>query len=300
MPIDLRLMRYVIAVAETGSFQGAAERLHMAQPPLSRQIRQLEKELGVALFHRRPTRPTHAGLAFVASAREALDAAERTVAVTRQAARTATGTVRVGYGPMSAHAEMPQLVAALAGDHPEVVLETQEAWDTELLEGLRDGEFDAVLGRHLPVPDGCAAVPLRTEEYVVVVHASHRLAGRHAVALRDLRGDTFRFLARDLAPAYHDAVLAVARSTGEDFTVWENPVPGLRNHLGIRSDGFMLLPRSVAAHLLPAAAHLPLTDPLPPITLHLLHRTPHDAPALRAFVRTARQVAAREDWPTAR
>lgn len=296
MPLDLRLMRYVIAVAETGGFQAAAERLHIAQPPLSRQIRALEGELGVALFERRPTRLTGAGRAFVDAARETLAAAERTVAVTRRAARTATGTVRVGYGPTTAHSEMPLLLAALAEAHPEVTVEVVEAWDPELVDGLRTGGLDAALGRHLPTPPDCRALTLRTEAYVAVVHAGHRHAGRGAVALSDLRGETFRFLARDLAPGYHDAVLAAARGTGEDFPVWHNPVPGLRNHLGVLTDGFMLLPRSVAEHLLPGAARLTVTDPLPPVPLQLIHRGPTDAPALAALVRTARGLAAAEGW----
>ncbi|GAA2656713.1 LysR substrate-binding domain-containing protein [Streptomyces aculeolatus] len=296
MSLDLRLMRYVIAVAETGGFQAAAERLHIAQPPLSRQIRQLEGELGVALFERRPTRLTGAGQVFVDAARETLAAAERTVAVTRRAARTATGTLRVGYGPTTAHSEMPLLLAALAEAHPEVTVEAVESWDPGLVDGLRTGGLDAALGRHLPTPRDCRALTLRAEEYVAVVHAGHRYAGRGAVALRDLRGETFRFLARDLAPDYHDAVLAAARSTGEDFAVWHNPVPGLRNHLGVLTDGFMLLPRSVAEHLLPAAARLTLTDPLPPVPLRLVHRGARDAPALAALVRTARALSAAEGW----
>ncbi|WP_407561911.1 hypothetical protein [Streptomyces sp. 184] len=91
-------------------------------------------------------------------------------------------------------------------------------------------------------------------------------------------------------------VLAAARSTGEDFPVWHNPVPGLRNHLGVLTDGFMLLPRSVAEHLLPGAARLTLTDPLPPVPLQLVHRGTADAPALAALVRTARRLAAAAGW----
>ena len=99
MPIDLRLMRYAIAVAEEESFQRAAARLHMAQPPLSRQIRQLERELGVALFRRRPTRLTDAGRVFVREARDILAATEGAVARTRAAAGALERVVRVGYGP---------------------------------------------------------------------------------------------------------------------------------------------------------------------------------------------------------
>src|SRR4051794_31373861 len=97
MPVDLRLMRYVIAVADEGGFERAARRLHMAQPPLSRQIRQLEHDLGVPLFTRRPTRPTEAGELFVDRARGILAQVDQLVEATRWAGAAETGTVRVGH-----------------------------------------------------------------------------------------------------------------------------------------------------------------------------------------------------------
>ncbi|RKN11903.1 LysR family transcriptional regulator [Streptomyces radicis] len=296
MAVDLRLMRYVIAIADTGSFQAAAARLHMSQPPLSRQIGALERELGLALFLRRPTRLTAAGEVFVAEARDVLHHAERAVARTRQAARAAGGAVRVAYGPSVAHAELPQLIAALARRHPAIRVATRETWDAELPAALADGAFDLAIGRYPPVPDGWVAEVLREEECVVVVRAGHRLAARPAVALSELRGETFRFLARELAPGYVDAVLGALRATGETFPVWENPVPGLRHHREILRGGFMLLPRSVAEHLLPTAAHLPVSDPLPRVPLALVRPRGSAPPAVAALVRTARELAAREGW----
>ncbi|MDT0447352.1 LysR family transcriptional regulator [Streptomyces johnsoniae] len=296
MAVDLRLMRYVIAIADTGSFQAAAERLHISQPPLSRQIIALERELGVALFERRPTRLTEAGRVFVASAREVVGHAERAVSLTRQAARAADGVVRIAYGPSAAHAELPLLLAEMAERHSGVRVQARELWDAELPAALGAGEFDVALGRHPPVPAGWTAEVLRTEEYTVVVHAGHRLAGRAAVSLADLRGETFRFITREPAPGYVDAVFAALGATGETFPVWENPVPGLRNHTEVSGGGFMLLPRSVAEHLLPAAACLPVLDDLPPVPLALVRPGRVTAPAVAALIRTARAVAAREGW----
>ncbi|MFC4009478.1 LysR family transcriptional regulator [Nonomuraea purpurea] len=296
MPVDLRLMRYVIAVAEEGSFEAAAERLHMTQPPLSRQIRDLERELGVNLFHRRPTRLTEAGRVFVDAARRVLAEAEQAVEHTRKAAGVDHGAVRIGYTVTAAFDEMPKLFAAMRARHPGIRMEARESWDAELTAAAGDGELDVLLGRHLQVPATFLTAVLRREDFVVVVGAGHRLAGRARVRLRDLRGETLRFFPRRFAPLYHDEVLGALRSTGEDFDVWENPLPGLRNlGVSLNDSGFMLLPRSLGRQLPGGIAYLPIVDELPPIELRLSwERNP--SPAATALVRTARRLARREGW----
>lgn len=229
MSIDLRLMRYVIAVADAGSFEAAAQRLHMTQPPLSRQIRELERQLGAELFHRRPTRLTEAGLVFVESARAVLGEAERTVERTRRAARAQAGKVRVGYTVTTAFEEMPKLFAAMRDQHPDVQVDAHEAWAAELGAAFDEGELDVVLGRHVPVAVVHRRTRLRRDSFAVMVGSEHRLARRETVALRELRGETVRFFPRRFAPRHYDAVLAALHSAGETFPVWENPLPGLRN-----------------------------------------------------------------------
>ncbi|WP_181448955.1 LysR family transcriptional regulator [Nonomuraea aridisoli] len=296
MPVDLRLMRYVIAVAEAGSFEAAAGRLHMTQPPLSRQIRDLERELGVALFHRRPTRLTEAGRVFVEEAREVLAGAEQAVERARNAAGAGRGAVRVGYTVTAAFDEMPKLFAAMRARHPGVRVEAREAWDAELTAAAMGGELDVLLGRHLDVPAAWPSAVLRSEEFMAVVGSGHRLAGRAEVSLRELRGETLRFFPRSYAPRYHDEVLAGVRGTGEEFEVWENPLPGLRNLAVSLSDGgFMVLPRSLCARLPGGIAFLPLLDRLPPIELRLSW-APDPSPAVTALIRTAHRLARRERW----
>jgi len=296
MSVDLRLMRYVIAIAETGSFEAAAERLHMTQPPLSRQIRDLERELGVQLFHRRPTRLTEAGKVFVESARQVLAEAERMVERTREAAGLSRGLVRVGYTVTAAFEEMPKLFAAMRDRHPGIRVDAREAWDMDLVAAAADGELDVLLGRHLPIPAGFATEVLRREDFVVVVGPRHPLATRKSVALRDLRGQTLRFFPRRYAPLYYDRVLAALTSTGETFEIWENPLPGLRNlNLNLYEDGFMFLPRSVSLQLPGQIVCLPVTDDLPPIELTISWNR-HAAPPVIALVHTARLLARQEGW----
>jgi len=282
-------MRYVIAIAETGGFQRAAERLHMAQPPLSRQIRDLERELGVALFHRRPTRLTAEGHVFVKHARSVLADVERAVAETRAAAAagSVTGVVRLGCGPMSGSTDTPRLVAAITAKHPGIVVEVCESWDTALASALIAGDVDIAVGWHLAIGGELARRLLRREPYVVVVADGHPLADRGTVALSELRGETFRFLPRRFAPNYYDAVLAALRSSGEDFRVWENPLPGLRHFGDIRSDGFHLLPASIGGALPAGLTCLTVADEIPPAELEMVWR-PGAGRAVEAVAAMAR------------
>ncbi|WP_279583163.1 LysR family transcriptional regulator [Fodinicola feengrottensis] len=144
MPVDIRLMRYVVAIAEEGSFGRAAARLHIAQPPLSRQVGELERELGVRLFERRPTRLTAAGEAFVESARKVIADVDRAVARTKAVAGGAVGVVRVGYVVSAAYEVLPRLQAAARKQAPGIRLDVTETDSAALAQGLRDGRYDLV------------------------------------------------------------------------------------------------------------------------------------------------------------
>ncbi|GIH75609.1 LysR family transcriptional regulator [Planobispora longispora] len=296
MPVDLRLMRYVVTIAEEGGFQRAAERLHMAQPPLSRQIRDLERQLGVALFHRRPTRLTEAGKAFVASARRMLADADAMIELMRAVRQGESGTVRLGMVISAAHETVPELLAALRSAHPDVTVRAREAWSGELDAGLRAGRFDLVLGRMIPRRPGLARQTVRREPLVAVVGTAHPLAGRPAAALSDLYGSRLRLVPGDVAPDYRGAVLAALAPTGLEFEADDCEVLGWR-HLGLTDgESFALVPRSLGA--LPAAdgVVLPLTDHLPAPDLELVWRRDALPPAGVAFARVAEATARERGW----
>ncbi|GAA1132878.1 LysR substrate-binding domain-containing protein [Kribbella jejuensis] len=292
MPVDLRLLRYVVAIADEGSFQAAALRLHIAQPPLSRQIRDLERELGVALFHRRPTRLTEPGRTFVDLARRLLSDAEQLLDRTRQAAAGELGTVRVGYTVSAAYDDMPAALSAMREHHPGVEVVGTELWGRDLEAALRAGDLDVGLGRFLPCPDGFQREVLRYEPYVVVLATDHPLARHRRTSLADLRGETFRFMPRALAPTYYDAVLAALHSTGETFAIWESPTPGLRSlRLREPDGGFTLLPKPVADRLADVR-QLSLTEALPPCELQAVWSPPDAGPAAQVLISTVREALA--------
>jgi DNA-binding transcriptional LysR family regulator len=292
VPIELRLLRYVVAVADEGGFQRAAERLHMAQPPLSRQIGDLERELGVRLFSRRPTRLTEPGRVFVESARRLLADADGMVEATRRAARGETGLVRLGYVPSAAHDSLPRLLAAMARERPGIRVEAREAWTAELDHALREERVDVVLARGLPGRAEYERETLRGEPLAVVVGAGHPLAGRPGVRLADLRGQTFCFFPRTVAPESYDAVLTALGHTGETFDVWTDPVPRARHERLRAGTAFTVVPRSLAADPPAGTVSLTLLDDLPPVRLELAWRSDASSPSLEALVAVARRV----DW----
>ncbi len=281
-------MRYVIAVADEGGFQNAARRLNMAQPPLSRQIRDLERQLGVALFERRPTRLTEAGRQFVASARRIVEDADRLVReLGRDDLAEPAGTVRLGYLPAAGFDTVPELTRVLAEEHPGITLEAVKHWAPD--RALLDGEADVVLTRCAPAHARLARRTLRREHLVALLPATHPKALSGGVALRDLRGHTFCYFPRRRAPAYHDAVLEALSSTGEDFTVWEHPIPN-------DPLNFTVIPSSTIPHVPDGLAVVPFTDPLPDFDLELLWNARAAEPVTEAVVAAALRLARREGW----
>jgi len=287
-------MRYVVAVADEGGFQRAAERLHMAQPPLSRQIRDLERELGVRLFERRPTRLTEPGRVFVESARRVLADAGALVEATRRAGRGETGLVRLGYVPSAAHETLPRLLAAMADERPGVQVDVREAWSADLDHALREERLDVALARGLPERAEYARATLRSEPLVVVVGERHPLSGQDAVALRELRGGTFCFFPRHLAPDSYDAVVAALGHTGEVFDRWEEPVPSARHDRLREGKDFTLVPRSLGERPPAGTVSLTVLDDLPPVGLELVWRPDGLSPSGGALVALARRLSA--DW----
>lgn len=295
MSIELRVLRYVVAVAEHGGFQRAAERLHMAQPPLSRQIAELERHLGVRLFERRPTRLTPAGEVFVAAARRLLADAETLVERTRQAAPGAT--VRIGYIASAAYDTLPRLLSAARSACPATRVDARESWSPELELGLRDRRLGLVLSHSIAPADGLSAVTLRRETLVAVVGARHPLAGRSAVRLRDLRGETFCFLGRALVPDFHDLVVSALRKAGEDFEIWEHPVPGLRvSPLRDDGSGFTLVCESAGTRLGAGLVALPLLDRLPAVEVRMVWRTSDVPLPAQTVLQAAYELARGQSW----
>lgn len=227
--MELRHLRYFIAVAEEKHMTRAAERLGIQQPPLSMQIRALEKELGVQLFRRQPRgmELTDAGVAFLDQARVILEQVDRALATTRRTARGEQGRVVVGFTSSAPfHPFVPRVIRAFREMSPLVSLVLEESGSSELVQGLHDEEIDAAFIRS-PVADvvGLTVRPLLQEKMVVALPKGHPLASsarkkkstqtRSApLPLADLATETFILYKRPGGPGLYDTIITACRSAG--------------------------------------------------------------------------------------
>jgi DNA-binding transcriptional LysR family regulator len=217
--MELRHLRYFIAVAEEGHITRAAERLGMQQPPLSQQIRALERELDVQLFRRKPrgVELTDAGSAFLERARAILDQVDRAFATARRTARGEQGRVVVGFtGSAPFHPFVPRVIRAFREMHPLVSLVLEESGSSELVQGLHNEDIDAAFIRS-PVADvvGLVVKPLLEEDMLVALPAAHSLA-REATALplSALANETFILYKRPGGPGLYDTIITACRGAG--------------------------------------------------------------------------------------
>ena len=194
--MEFHQLRYVCAVAETGSFSRAAERCQIAQPSLSQQVLKLEEDLGSKLFDRlgRSIRLTEAGRAFLPHARSILSQMESARSSVADTCADVRGSVAVGAIPTIGPYLMPRYTTAFARKYPEAKLRIVEETTPVLVEGLRALSIDvAILALPLRHKD-LELFPLRTEPLFAVLPRDHPRAGSESLALRDLRGESFVML----------------------------------------------------------------------------------------------------------
>lgn len=186
--MELRHLRYFVAVAEERSITGAAERLWIAQPGLSTQIRHLERELGIKLFerHARGVDLTPAGELFLARARAALAAAELARSTGRSLEAGTIGTVRLGLAAETPAAIVPSLLAAFARDRPEVDVTLLESYGGTILRDLRDRRLDAIIAPSWFASAELRSVSLGSEPWAVLVGPGHQLATPGPITAHDL------------------------------------------------------------------------------------------------------------------
>ncbi|MDO8067401.1 LysR substrate-binding domain-containing protein [Janthinobacterium sp. SUN206] len=265
--IETRLLRQFIAVAEELNFRRAAERLHMAQPPLSQAILRLEEALGYPVFERtnRKVSLTPAGTAFLATARQVLASLEEGVAATRRVAQGIEGHVRLSFIHITPYAHVLNALRAFRAASPAVQFTLREASTQQQVEWLEKGEVDVALlrapGRSTP---GLRFERLSGEDIVVALPLNHRCAGQARVDLADLAGDDFVASPRELGQGFHDQLASLCLHAGFVPQVAQQ-ARRLQTVLGLVAAGFgaALLPASLAASMPAGVVMLPLASSAP-------------------------------------
>ena len=291
--VELRHLRYFIAVAEELNFSRAAQRLHMAQPPLSAAIRQLERDLAVDLFVRttREVKLTDAGRAFLAGARRTLADAERAAEDAKRAAAGELGHLRIAYSWSTRFETLPALGRAFRATHQAVELLAQEMWNARMPAAFASGSIDIALSLCPEIAAELELAPIRKERLVALLPAAHPLAREEAIQLSALAAEDFILFPREIAPRLHDAFVAVYRRAGFE--------PRLRNEsfhtgwdLGVLAEipAVALAPRTVADGLPDGIVAVALSEPTDALETCAVWRADDASPTVAAFVAVARSA----------
>jgi DNA-binding transcriptional LysR family regulator len=289
---ELRLIRYFVAVAEEGSFTRAAERLHMAQPPLSAAVRQLEQQLGVALLDRstRQVRLTAAGQKMLERGRELLAHADSVVRDVQAVERSPSGLLRCGLSPAARFELVPDLLERWSTAAPGVMLHTSEGTTGALLRDVRQGRLDLAVVFCPSDLSGLASISLRDEPVVVHLRNDHALANHTHVALGELAEETFLVAGGKDSPGYTAAVIAACRAAGFEPRTRPDPYPDLGAQAVREGLGVVLYVRTAFGPGLEGSVLVPL-DPVVTFPFVLVWREDARSAALSAI------LAATQDGP---
>ena len=216
-PMDIQHLRAFIAVAEELHFGRAAARLHMAQPPLSRTIKQLERELGAQLFERttRSVRLTAAGEALIRPAQQVLDDIDVARSIVASAGSGVSGRVRVGFAGASSHRPAARLARQVRQRYPGIDLVLSSlTFAGEGVRQLQEGDLDVAIVRWDQAPPGLRSRPVLKERKLVAVPVDHRLAGRSSVTMKELEQEAWVTLSSDPPPYLYNMLIRMSLDAG--------------------------------------------------------------------------------------
>lgn len=295
---DLRQMRYFATVAKRGSFTRAAEELHVAQQAVSQQVRALEQQLGVTLLERSSRRVTLTpeGDVFLADCRRVLAGADRAARRVQAAARGEAGTVRLAYTLVSAFETVPVLLARLGKDYPLLKVETREIFGSDVPTLLGDGTCDLALAPLTTYPEDLRQRTIRREVVRLAVAESHRLADSEQIELARLSDETLELWPREMAPGYHDAIVAACRTAGFEPKVDRRGAGATVWGYIAQCRGVGLVVSSLIEQLPRGVKLVDLAPPRPMLTVNAVWRRDHEIPAVERVLSAARLVAKDRHW----
>jgi DNA-binding transcriptional LysR family regulator len=214
--MELRHLRYAVAVADALNFTRAAARLHIAQPPLTQQIQALERELGLELFARtkRKVELTPSGQVFVQHARRVLASVEKMTEATQRVHRGEEGRMAIGFLSSIAFDYFPRVMRAFRNRYPDVEVELRELKHLPLLNALRSEALDLVFIRNFFEDPEIEVRPVLREHFLAVLPAGHRLAGRPSISPTELRQEPFVSVVRRSAPSVYSHTMAICERAG--------------------------------------------------------------------------------------
>jgi DNA-binding transcriptional LysR family regulator len=291
--MELRHLRYFVAVAEDLHFTRAARRLNIAQPPLSEQIRNLETEMGVQLLARtkRSVRLTDAGRLFLEEARRTLTQVEQAVRIAQRAARGEVGALSIGFVPAADLSVLPKVIPAFAKRFPSVHLELHNMTGAGQVDALRDGRIQLGILLQPVDNDSFVVETILREPFVMVLPTGHRLAAHRRVPLRSLAQENYIFFPRQIAPKTYDMLVSFCRAEGVTLRVTQES-DHVQTTLGLVAAGLgvSLIPASVRHIQRNGVTYRHLRPPVPWIDMCVAYRRDTQSQAVRNFVAVVREM----------
>ena len=294
--MELRHLRYFVAVAETENVTRAAAQLRVAQPAVSRQIRDLEAELGVPLLERtaKTIRLTDAGRVFLHETRAVLQRTEAAVAAVRAVAGGLRGELRVGYAPSLTVQILPRALRSFQAEFPGVRVSLHDLSTEEMLAGLHDGSLDLALRVE---PTGNQRRGLRFQELArfpvcAAVAPSHPLARRRALTRAMIASEPLIAYSRADYPEYHDSLAEIFASTGRVPSIAEEHDSVSSLIAAVEAGrGVALIPSSMSCFAGPRLKILPLTPATAPIVVGAVCRQGTVSLPVQKFIAAAGERA---------
>jgi DNA-binding transcriptional LysR family regulator len=292
--MELRHLRYFVTVADELHFGRAAARLGIAQPPLSRQIQNLESELGFPLFDRsrRRIELSSAGAVLLAHARSVLESVELAVREARRTHAGERGRVAVGYPSSLAYTGLVGLLRAFRTEFPDVELVVRELSLAEQIDAIKSGQLDVGFVRGPLSDQALMAECVRSEPLVVALPADHPMAGEGPLRLETLAAEPFVFFPRPRAPAFYDLLVALCEKAGVSPRIRQEAPPVDVLSLVGAGFGISILPASMREFRRTDVIFRSL-EGAPTTELFLVWRARDASPSRQAFVELVRRVGVR-------
>lgn len=287
--MELRHLRYFIAVAEEGSFSRAAQRLHIAQPPLSQQIGSLEEEMGVQLFARtaRGVTLTHAGEAFLTEARLTVAQSVKAMETAQRAERGEVGRLEIGFITSATNATFSRIIRQFRAEHPHISAGMHDLCEIELIKRVRTGALDVAFMRHVPEDEDIQITELWRDALSVGLPAGHPLAARRTLRVEELAAEPFIMLNPDRYPMAHNCIHELCRDKGFFAQVVQHAndyqsllwLVSVGTGVTIAADGLKSLQRE-------GMVWRPVKDAQREARMLMVRRRENASPSLRLFQRT--------------
>lgn len=291
--MELRHLRYFLAVAEELHFGRAAARIHIAQPPLSRQIQQLEEELGIELFRRtkRSVELTDAGKIFLKEVYNVLESLERGISKAKLASQGEAGWLTIGSIGSAYYVVLPRVLREFRRNYPEIELILQSLESPEQNQMLLENRIDVSFGRFSKPEKELVFETIYKEELVVALPPGHHLARKKVLSFSDLKNEPF-ILFPNLPSAHAENTLQAFASEGLSPKIIQT-VKEMYIALGLVAAGIgiTLVPSSVKGTQQKGIVYIPLRKPAPVLELMMGYREQDDSPVLKRFIETVHSIS---------